>query len=61
MQTRSGDFELTMDELRAIAGYGLACAQPALILFQRDRPDGDAAAAAYLHPLSKATQVRHIL
>jgi len=111
MQTRSGDFELTMDELRAIAGYGVACAGPALVLFQKARPDdprpaaalqaarvfaegaprsrlqrtaatdahraardatteaarhaasasGDAAAAAYLHPLAKATQVRHIL
>ena len=111
MQTRSGDFELTMDELRAIAGYAVACAEPALVLFEKDRPDdrrpataleaarlfaegaprsrlqrtaaaeshraaedasaeparhaamaaGDAAAAAYLHPLAKATQVRHIL
>ncbi len=107
----SGDFELTMDELRAIAGYGAACAEPALVLFTKDRPDdprpaaairaarvfaegaprsrlqrtasadahraasdasGEAArhaataaahagAAAYLHPLAKATQVRHIL
>ena len=111
MQTRSRDFELTMDEVRAIAGYAVACAEPALVLFQKTRPDdprpaaaleaarvfaegaprsrlqrtaaadahraardaatsvarhaagaaGDAAAAAYLHPLAKATQVRHIL
>jgi len=111
MQTRSGDFELTMDELRAIAVYAVACAEPALLLFQKACPDdprpaaalhaarvfaegaprsrlqrtaaadahraardattevarhaasaaGDAAAAAYLHPLAKATQVRHIL
>ena len=111
MQTRSGDFELTTDELRAIAGYAVACAEPALVIFQKARPDdprpaaaleaarvfaegaprsrlqrtaaadahraardattdaarhaasaaGDAAAAAYLHPLAKATQVRHIL
>ena len=111
MQTLSGDFELTMDELRAVAAYGVACAEPALVLFQKARPDdarpaaalhaarvfaegaprsrlqrtaaadahraardapteiarhaagaaGDAAAAAYLHPLAKATQVRHIL
>jgi hypothetical protein len=111
MQTPSGDVELTMDELRAIAGYAVACAEPALVLFQKARPDdprpaaalqaarvfaegaprsrlqrtaaahahraardatteaarhaasaaGDAAAAAYLHPLAKATQVRHIL
>ena len=100
-----------MDELRAIAGYAVACAEPALVLFQKACPDdprpaaalqaarvfaegaprsrlqrtaatdahraardatteaarhaasaaGDAAAAAYLHPLAKATQVRHIL
>ena len=100
-----------MDELRAIAGYAVACAEPALVLFQKARPEdprpaaalhaarvfaagalrsrlqrttatdahraaldadvpaaqhaasaaGDAAAAAYLHPLAKATQVRHIL
>lgn len=100
-----------MAELRAIAGYAVACAQPALVIFVRDRPDdprpaealeaarafaeggprsrlqrssataahraareatteaaghaataaGDAAAAAYLHPLAKSTQVRHIL
>src|SRR6478672_1901974 len=100
MQTRSGDFELTMDELRAVAGYAVACAEPAHVIFQKDRPEdprpaaalqagrvfaegaprsrlqrtaatdaarhaasaaGDAAAAAYLHPLAKATQVRHIL
>ena len=100
-----------MDELRAVAGYTGACADPALVIFQKDLPDdprpaaalqaarvfaqgaprsrlqrataadahraareaatdaarhaasaaGDAAAAAYLHPLAKATQVRHIL
>ncbi len=111
MQTSSGDFELTIDELRAVAGFALACAEPALVIFRRERPDdprpaaaleaarafaegaprsrlqrtasvdahraareapspaaghaataaGDAAAAAYLHPLAKATQVRHIL
>ena len=110
MQT-PGDFELTMDELRAVAGYAVTCAEPALVIFQKERPDdprpaaalraarvfaegasrsrlqraaatdahragreasgqaarhaaiaaGDAAAAAYLHPLAKATQVRHIL
>ena len=46
MQRLSGDFELTMDELRAIAGYGAACAEPALVLFQRDRPDDPRPAAA---------------
>ena len=111
MQTRSGDFALTMDELRVVAAYAVACAAPALVIFQKTHPDdprpadaleaarvfaegaprsnlqrstataahraakdaateaarhaataaGDAAAAAYLHPLAKATQVRHIL
>ncbi len=111
MQRRSGDVELTMDELRAVAGFAAACAEPALVIFHKDRPDdsrpaaalhaarvfaggaprsrlqrtaaadahraakdaaaeaarhaasaaGDAAAAAYLHPLARATQVRHIL
>ena len=111
VQTGSGDVELTMDELRAIAGFALACAEPALVIFQKDRPEdarpaqaleaardfaegsprsrrqratatdahraaraasspaaqyaaraaGDAAAAAYLHPLATTTQVRHIL
>jgi hypothetical protein len=100
-----------MDELRAVAGYALACAEPALVIFQKERAHdarpstaleaarvfaegaprsrlqrtaaadshraakeatseavrhaamaaGDAAAAAYLHPLATATQVRHIL
>jgi rifampin ADP-ribosylating transferase len=111
MQTRSGDFELSVDELRAIAGYAHACAAPALVVYRKACPDdprpaaaleaarvfadgaprtwlqrtaaadahraardapnqaarhaataaGDAAAAAYLHPLANATQVRHIL
>ena len=111
MQTLSGDFEVTMDEVRAIVRYAVACAQPVLVLFSKASPEdprpaaaleaarlfgggaarsrlqrtaaadahraakeapteparhaayaaGDAAAAAYLHPLSKATQVRHIL
>lgn len=107
----SSDFELTMDQLRAIAGYAAACAEPTLTLFSRECRDdprpaaaveaarvfangaprsllqrttaadahraareapnevarhaalaaGDAAAAAYLHPLANATQLRHIL
>jgi rifampin ADP-ribosyltransferase/immunity protein 5 of polymorphic toxin system len=111
MQTVNGDFALTMDELRAVARYAAACAEPSLVLFTKACPDdqrpaaaleaarafaagaarsrlqrtaatdahragseaptdaarfaayaaGDAAAAAYLHPLAKATQVRHIL
>ncbi|HYN98176.1 MAG TPA: exonuclease SbcC [Actinomycetota bacterium] len=103
-----------MAELREVAGYAAACAEPALAIFERHRPDdprpraaldearrfaaggrrtkvlrvsalaahsaaraaqeigqqaaahaaraaGHAGAAAYLHPLAKATQVRHIL
>jgi rifampin ADP-ribosylating transferase len=111
VEGRSGEVELTTDELRAVAGYAAACAEPVLVLFRRDRPDdprpaeairaakvfaegaprsrlqrtaateahraakdatteagrhaataaGDAAAAAYLHPLATATQLRHIL
>lgn len=111
MKTASGDFALTMDELREVARFARACAQPVLPLFVKEcagdpRPEaalaaaqtftegaarsalqrraatdahqagreapseaaqhaafaaGDAAAAAYLHPLAKATQVRHIL
>ena len=107
----SADFDLTIDDLRAVAAYAAACAHPVLFLFERDCPGdprpaaaleaarifaagaprsrlqrtagtdahragreaptevarhaalaaGDAAAAAYLHPLAKATQVRHIL
>ena len=111
MQTRSDGVALTMDELRAVTRYAVACAEPALVIFHKARPEdsrpaaalraarafaegaprsrlqrtaaadahraareatteaarhaasaaGDAAAAAYLHPLAKATQVRHIL
>lgn len=106
--------ELTMAELREITGYAVACAEPALAIFERDCTDdpcaravldearrfaaggnrtkalrvtalaahraartaqerereaavdaaraaGHAGAAAYLHPLAKATQVLHIL
>ncbi|MGV1008355.1 MAG: NAD(+)--rifampin ADP-ribosyltransferase [Dermatophilaceae bacterium] len=111
MRTSSGDFELTMDELRDVTRYAVACAEPTLVLFERACPQdprpaaalaaarafadgaprshllraagtdahragreapteparhaataaGDAAASAYLHPLAKATQLRHIL
>jgi hypothetical protein len=107
----SGDFELTMDELRLVARFAVESAEEVLPLFEEARPDdrrprdaveaawlfangakrtklqrvasldahraakeaavqaathaaqaaGDAAAAAYLHPLAKATQVGHIL
>ncbi len=111
MPTGTADFELTTDELRAVAAYAVACAAPALVIFTRACPDdprpsaaleaarafadgaprsqrqrtasidahrsargaldpaashaaraaGDAAASAYLHPLARATQVRHVL
>lgn len=106
--------ELSLSDLRAVTGYAVACARPALHVFERERPhdlraraaietaqafadggartkalrdhawaalraaqdarsEGQAAAseaaraagaacgAAYLHPLPRATQVRHIL
>ncbi|GII94273.1 putative immunity protein [Sinosporangium siamense] len=106
--------ELSLAELREVTGYAVACARPALALYERERPDdprpraaidaaqvfadgaartkvlrdnawaahraaqetrdaGQAVAsaaaraaahtcgAAFLHPLAKATQVRHIL
>ena len=46
MPTHSGDFALTMDELRAVTGYAVGCAEPALVLFLRDRPDDPRPAAA---------------
>ena len=105
---------LSRSELREIAGYAVACARPALAIFERDRPDDPrpraaidaaqafadgaertkalrdgawaaqraaheardagraaasdaaraalaAAGAAFLHPVAKATQVKHIL
>ncbi len=110
-QTVSGDFELTMDELRVVARYVVQHAEDVLPVFEeavpsdrrpRDAIDaawtfidgasrtklqrvasleahraarsapsevarlaarsaGDAASAAYLHPIAKATQVGHIL
>ena len=46
MQARSGDFELTMDELRAVAGYAATCAEPALVIVRKERPDDPRPAAA---------------
>jgi rifampin ADP-ribosylating transferase len=46
METPSGDFELTTDELRAVAGFAAACAEPALVIFRRERPDDARPAAA---------------
>ncbi|WP_436491991.1 putative immunity protein [Actinokineospora sp. HUAS TT18] len=106
--------ELSLAELRQVAAYAVACALPALAVFERERPDdrrpraaidaahafadgaertkalrdsawaahraaqetrdagqaaasdaaraaGHAVGAAFLHPLAKATQVKHIL
>ncbi|GAA4069863.1 putative immunity protein [Actinomadura miaoliensis] len=114
MADDSTAIELSKSELREVTGYAVACARPALAIFERDRPDdrrpraaidvaqafadgaertkalrdnawaahraaqetrdaGQAAAsdaaraalaaasAAFLHPLAKATQVKHIL
>jgi hypothetical protein len=109
--TASGDFDLTMDELRVVAGYVVRHAEDVLPVFERAVPDdprpraavdaawtfvnganrtrlqrvasldahraarsapseaarlaarsaGDAASAAYLHPIARAGQVGHIL
>ncbi|WP_090478942.1 putative immunity protein [Nakamurella panacisegetis] len=106
-----GDFDLTMDELRAVVRFATHCAQSLLPEFETEAPEdarprqalnaarafadgavrtnlqrttavaahraakdmsaevaqlaalacGDAAAAAYLHPIARATQVGHIL
>lgn len=109
--TVTGDFDLTMDELRAVARFAVESAEEVLPVFEAAAPDdprpraavdaawefvnganrsrsqrvtaldahraaaeadteavrlaaraaGDAASAAYLHPIAKATQVGHIL
>lgn len=106
-----GDFDVTMDELRAVVRFAADCAASILAEFETENPEdtrprhaleaarafadgaprtnrqrtaafqahraakdaasktaqlaaqacGDAAAAAYLHPIAKATQVGHIL
>lgn len=111
MASVTGDFELTHDELRAVARYATTSAQSVLTVFESARPGdlrprraldaarefidgapraslqrvasldahraakdaptevarlaaqaaGDAAAAAYLHPIRKSHQVGHIL
>lgn len=38
MQACPPDFELTTPELQAVAGYALACAEPALIIFDKQHP-----------------------
>jgi hypothetical protein len=107
----TGDFELTIDELREVADFAVQAAEAVLPSFEVDQPDdvrpraaidatrafiggeprsnlqrtaavnahraareasteparlaaqaaGDAAAAAFLHPISQASQVGHIL
>ncbi|MFT3784857.1 MAG: hypothetical protein QM770_01660 [Tepidisphaeraceae bacterium] len=114
MAENSLKINLSLDELRAVAAYAVACAEPALAIVERDRLDDlrprdaieaarafaegakrtklirdaawaaqraaieardagqlavseaaraalAAAGAAFLHPLAKATQVKHIL
>ncbi|OZM71094.1 exonuclease SbcC [Amycolatopsis antarctica] len=111
MTVVSGDFELTMSELRVVARYVVESAEAVLPVFEELHPDdarpraavdaarefvgganrtrlqrvtsldahraakdaatetgrlaaraaGDAASAAYLHPIARATQVGHIL
>lgn len=39
MESGQGDFELTMEELRAVAEYAVACAEPALVIFRREHPE----------------------
>lgn len=51
-QPRPGDHELTTNELRAVAAYAAACAEPALVLFDQVRPDDRRPAAALQAPPS---------
>lgn len=46
MTGTTGDFALTTAELRAVAAYAVACAEPALVLFERDVPHDSRPAAA---------------
>ncbi|WP_342760904.1 putative immunity protein [Nocardia terpenica] len=43
---------LSMDELREVTGYALACAEPVLVIFERDCP-GDLRARAVLEEARK--------
>jgi hypothetical protein len=114
MADDSTTIETSRPELREVAGYAVACARPAVAIFERERPDdrrpraaidaaqafadgaertkalrdsawaahraaqeardagqaaasdaaraaGHAVGAAFLHPLARATQVKHIL
>lgn len=40
------DFELTVDELRAVVAYAVSCAERALVVFEKERPDDPRPAAA---------------
>lgn len=46
MAPATGDFELTVEELRAVARYAVGCAEPALILFEKASPTDPRPAAA---------------
>ena len=46
MADDSTPIELSRSELREVAGYAVACARPALAIFERDRPDDRRARAA---------------
>ena len=39
MADDSTTIELSRSELRKVAGYAVACARPALAIFERERPD----------------------
>jgi hypothetical protein len=39
MPDNATTIELSLRELRAVAGYAAACARPALAIFERERPD----------------------
>jgi hypothetical protein len=61
MADDSTTIELSRSELHEVAGYAVACARPALAIFERERPDDRRPRAAVDHPLAKATQIKHIL
>lgn len=46
MPTRTGDFALSLDELRAVVEYARACAEPALVIFEKTNPNDPRPAAA---------------
>ena len=39
MADDSTTIELSRSELREVAGYAVACARPALVIFERERPE----------------------